>query len=511
MKLGTKLFLLMLLGLMTGNLQANGIVVKHVILREGVAGSHGLVEFNLSWENSWRNDLSGPGKAAPFNYDAAWVFVKFSTDGGTTWRHATLSSKSSSHSVLHDNGVAAKLKAASDGKGVFVFRAYNGAGTNNWEKVQVQWNYAKDGVAGLTGSTIANVLALEMVFIPSGSFFTGEGQPNPVNGQFEDGDSGKPFEIEDEEDINLGGGKKGSLGNNNAQGMAQADDFNDQSKKKLSEKFPKGFSAFFIMKQEVTQGQYADFLNLLTSAQAQQRAVSGAANYTSFRGTIGGSYPVFSATAPDRACNFMSWPDGAAYADWAGLRPMTELEFEKAGRGDQAAVSGEFAWGNTTITKQTGHSGADGSGSETASPASANANFDSGINGPVRAGIFAAASAGNRAQAGASFYGVMELSGNVFERVVTLGNEAGRSFTGSHGDGELTNASGFYGNATNKDWPGINTLSSRGVTGAKGSGLRGGAWKDAAALLRLADRTHAAVSDDQRVNHYGFRGVRTSP
>jgi formylglycine-generating enzyme required for sulfatase activity len=350
-----------------------------------------------------------------------------------------------------------------------------------------------------------------MVFIPSEEFLAGDLHPQVVNGQFEDGDSGKPFEVDSEGKITLGGGKKGSLGNNNAQGMLHEDDFNDHTKQNLPAKFPKGFASFYMMKHEITQGQYADFLNLLTSAAAQQRTMTGANDYAAFRGTITGSHPVFSATAPDRACNFLSWTDGAAYADWAGLRPMTELEFEKAARGDRAAVTGEYVWGNTVITRQTGHNGSDGSGSETATPSGANANFDAGINGPARAGIFAAASGADRAQAGASFYGVMELSGNVFERIVTVANDAGRRFTGTHGDGELSSAQGFEGNATNKDWPGINAESTRGVTGAKGSGLRGGAWKDAASLLRLADRTNAATTDDQRANHYGFRCVRTAP
>jgi len=35
-----------------------------------------LVEFDISWENSWRDDLPGTGQAAPYNWDAAWVFVK---------------------------------------------------------------------------------------------------------------------------------------------------------------------------------------------------------------------------------------------------------------------------------------------------------------------------------------------------------------------------------------------------------------------------------------------------
>jgi len=43
--------------------------------------------------------------------------------------------------------------------------------------------------------------------------------------------------------------------------------------------------------------------------------------------------PVFTARLPDRPCGWIGWVDGFAYAVWAGLRPMTELEYEKARRG----------------------------------------------------------------------------------------------------------------------------------------------------------------------------------
>ena len=159
--------------------------------------------------------------------------------------------------------------------------------------------------------------------------------------------------------------------------------------------------------------------------------------------------------------------DGAAYADWAGLRPMTELEFEKACRGNQTPVPDEFAWGTTSITAATGISN-DGAANEVPSNAGANCavGFGAGINGPLRVGSFATSSS-TREQAGASFYGIMELSGNLWERPVTIGNVGGRLFTGTLGDGSLSAA----GNATNGDWPGINAGE---VTGASGSGFRGG-------------------------------------
>jgi hypothetical protein len=151
--------------------RANNLAVVHVGLTGEAPGSHVLVKFDVSWENSWRNDLTGVGQGAPFNYDAVWAFVKFSTDGGASWSHATLSTVSGDHSVSNDNGVAAVIQAAPDGKGIFIHRANNGNGANDWQGVRLRWNYASDGVAQITSATIVNVVALEMVYIPPGSFF----------------------------------------------------------------------------------------------------------------------------------------------------------------------------------------------------------------------------------------------------------------------------------------------------------------------------------------------------
>lgn len=35
---------------------------------------------------------------------------------------------------------------------------------------------------------------------------------------------------------------------------------------------------------------------------------------------------------------------GLAFADWAGLRPMPELEYAKAARGPQAPIGTEYPW-----------------------------------------------------------------------------------------------------------------------------------------------------------------------
>ena len=101
------------------------------------------------------------------------------------------------------------------------------------------------------------------------------------------------------------------------------------------------------MKYEISQEQYADFLNKLLSIQAANRYPSA----TTYRYTVTGSYPNIAANVPNRACNFLNWADALAYADWAGLRPMTELEYEKACRGtNMYPVFDEYPWGNTSLT-----------------------------------------------------------------------------------------------------------------------------------------------------------------
>ena len=51
-------------------------------------------------------------------------------------------------------------------------------------------------------------------------------------------------------------------------------------------------------------------------------------------------------------------------------------------------------------------------------------------------------------------------------------------YKGSHGDGYLTTLSAYEGNATNIDWPGINSINSRGVTNILKMVLRGGSLWD---------------------------------
>lgn len=132
-------------------------------------------------------------------------------------------------------------------------------------------------------------------------------------------------------------------------------------------------------------------------------------------------------------------------------------------------------------------------------------------------GIFAAnANNSGRITSGATYYGIMEMSGNVLERSVTLANVAGRSYTGLHGNGSL-----FTDGSADVDfWPGINGNSDPnsvntafggtiGVTDAAGSGFRGGSVNQGN-QARVADRGGANFAANFRANNYGYRGVRSA-
>ena len=211
--------------------------------------------------------------------------------------------------------------------------------------------------------------------------------------------------------------------------------------------FPKGFNAFYCMKYEVSQEQYVAFFNTLTDAQKIARDPTDADNKNSDDEFIGNSISWESGNAITntgaRPINYVNWGDVNAYLDWAGLRLMSELEYVKACRGTLPAVADEFAWGNSNIHSVNYTIVSDGTTNENISnPAQGigNAAYQGAATSkPLRCGIFASSAINkNREETGGSYYGIMELTGNVYERAITVGNSTGRAFNGLHGDGTLT-------------------------------------------------------------------------
>jgi hypothetical protein len=281
--------------------------------------------------------------------------------------------------------------------------------------------------------------------------------------------------------------------------------------------FPKGVNEFWYMKYGLNSQQYVDFLNTLTRKQQQAHVRSDIStdvitnNFVmtntineKFRSSVvcvrkgnGTTEPVrFYTYAPARACNAIAWRDVAGYAAWAGLRPVTDFEFEKACRGPLPAVAWECAWGSNEIGRVETFDGADGSGLEKKVPQTGlvNACYNSGIapfeeaagkkdpdnpawEGPVTCGLFSFTrheGIPKRLNDGAGYYGNTELSGNLWEPVVTFGHPAGRAFRPIRGAGMLDE----NGLAQVETWPD--------QSGA-GAGARGGVY-------RSPDATYLAVA-----------------
>ena len=455
----------------TGSANANNILVSNATISGQNTTNHtALINFGVSWENSWRTSTNEN------NYDGAWIFIKYRKNGTTDWRHASINVTGNTPSA------GAAITVTADGKGAFVYRSANGIGNVNFAANTLQWNYGVDGI--LDNETVEIlVYGLEMVYIPSGSYQLGSG--GAESNAFTDGSSALPYLVNSNNAINLGT----TAGTLNPNGLGAASGT-------IPANFPKGFNAFWIMKYECSQQQYADFLNNLDLARA---------NINKTPSIFSGTHPALVAPQPERAIGEIGMNRLAAFADWSGLRPYSELEFEKASRGfNTPAVPNEYAWGNTTLVAVTSILN-DGADDEIVStPVSANANVTNNLPGnrPVRTGIFARSSGSDRTLSGATYYGVMNMSDNISETVISMVNAQGKAVDATvHGDGFL----GGDGRTDIAAWQPFQAF-----------GVRGSAYNGALTNARVSDRANANLfagiyGSDTNQPNFGIRLARTAP
>ena len=267
----------------------------------------------------------------------------------------------------------------------------------------------------------------------------------------------------DSEEISLGG----------IRGLAADKDGEDWPIGVLPASYPNGYGAFYVMKYEISQEQYVKFLQLLPPEGQRARTIGADLDQLNdFEYVFGGNRTQPSARngivlssrnqTKDTAsfacnlnledggigadkdgmslgCNYLSAADMLAYASWLGLRPMSELEYERMSRPAYPYIPSpnEGAWGESPIYAPPVGLLDEGKNSERFS--SGNANYGNTLVGPTRVGSFASSGA-KRIESGASFWGVMDLSGNLNE-IYYSANAEGRKFNGSlsinHGNGIL--------------------------------------------------------------------------
>ncbi len=456
-----------------------------------------IIEFTLSWDNSWM--VNG----VPKNHDAVWIFIKFRECGVTTndWSHALLSTNMAEHSFGPDITYATPVlttnrfgTGSGNNTGIMIRRNTIGTGNIVNQTIRLKIVGSSNGVVFDPATDYdIKVFGIEMVFIPEGSFYAGDGFSTYALWQI-GSNPAQPHLIQSEASFSTY-------------------DYTTSYQHTLSDSFPKGFASFYIMKYEITHGQYVDFLNTITSSQQINRAYI----FNYYRHDIQYNGLQYFTNSADRVLNYMSFYDVMAYLDWAALRPISELEYEKACRGIVDFVQGEWAWGSGAAIDHKEIKLVTGATPGVEVPAdSSNAHIyvtqytisggqfttGGGIipnQGPVAAGIFARQThQQTRKGTGATYYGVMEMSGNVWEQCIQVNTNWPSNnpspYTGIWGDGQLTSL-GFH-NVIN--WPNAGYYI-----------LRGGAWTNNRDRARVSDRNRRAQTDySTRSYDAGGRGAR---
>lgn len=276
--------------------------------------------------------------------------------------------------------------------------------------------------------------------------------------------------------------------------------------------YPTGVRSFLTMKYELTQEQYISFLNTLPRSAQYERTIGGYLDklapgdyvfgenrdrashrngivlqersennglpYTFACDLNGDNLSNGADDGQALPCNYLTPADLLSYAEWSGLRPLSELEYEKMCRGYYPSLprGGEFAWEGNTRTLATG---IDAAGTERESVQGVRPNVNAGgkLDGPVRT---AALTEGDVRQAsGLSFWGVGGLSGNLAEIYCNAGSYGRQLDRNVLGTGEVLENGDCR--AAETAWP----------RETEAYGIRGGSYISPDPELAVSDRSYA--------------------
>ncbi|NLE65354.1 MAG: formylglycine-generating enzyme family protein [Elusimicrobia bacterium] len=497
---------------------ANNLDITNVRLGTREPSSKSLsVLFDVSWENSWRNKI---------NHDAVWMTVRLHDSRASLVekRLCQMKAVGINPSGVSTGSSSLEVEVPSDKTGAYLRKAANDAvGPVAVQNVMLTVNYESCGFSD-SDQVTASVLGVEMVFVPEGAFFAGDRGASTAAFRQGSVDS-DAWAISSESAIPVTGAVSDGYYYTSAGGT---DEYPTGTGFSVPAAFPKGHSPFYVMKYEITEGEWVAFINGIPASARSAHDLTDTTHKNSDsvidRNTIAcsGNPLVCTTQRPSRPVSYLGWKDLAAFLDWMALRPMTELEFEKAARGPFVPVKGAYAWGTTTISPASAISVGEEDGEEVVEDPGANANYGAAVftggdsvegpeysSGPLRGAIFST-DISDREVSGAGNYGSFEMSGNLKEWVVSVGSSDGLVFSGANGDGYLTTLSGFAGQANVSGWPGMDTDEARGITGVKGVGFRGGAWDDPSDRLRVSDRAEAVSPIPSAASSFGGRGVRTA-
>lgn len=447
---------------------ANNVQITDKVTVAGRLGTDTLMlSFPLKWDNSWRIGE---------NWDAVYIFLKYKrAEVNEPWRHLCIKDNGNRVDAGYSWSIA---RTDNYGVGMFVFRSSNGAGKASTMvrlKVDISQGdlqpYYKATYDDFKNGRIdISVAAIEMVFIPRGPYYLGDNfSANSFISQAKD-----PYLVTSEavQTVQTKAGTTESLG----------------MPAELKALYPKGYEGFYSMKYELSQEQYVYFLNKLPYSLQKQRVGNNLDKLSD------GDYVFGDKTRPDKrngiilerkseggspalfghnlnqddgvyngagdgktiACNFLTPEDANAYADWVGLRLMSEMEYEKACRmrNPQIMPSGyQYAWnGQTLVWPASGLvTGTEGTVREMTA-GDANANTLNKYNGPLRCGSFAREGTTFMSVTGATYWGCLDMTGNVSEMCYNVFE--GKGLIGVSGDGSLSSEVVSWTHDTTLVWDG---------------------------------------------------------
>lgn len=469
--------LLLLVLLLPTIAHASNLRVENVrLISRGETTGELYVLVDVAWDNAWRTDR---------NHDAAWVFFKYQFPNYNGVVHANLIPDD--HAIIdvpgHD-APPATIAVSADSTGLFVYPQENYRGDVRW-RIRVSLEPGQYERVRRQGPVL-EAFGVEMVYIPAGPFALGDPDPAALGfGAFYQSDaSGEPdglYRIASEAAIAVGP-QAGALY------YRRSNQYQGDQQGPIPAAFPKGHAAFYVMKYELTQGDYAAFLNTLRDEDTYERFSFGGRGYQDQRGSLRLEGHTYVADQPARPLNFGSWDDQLAWTDWAACRPMTEFEFTKAARGPETPVASGFPWGTNSRDALARVVGPDDDVIMT------NGWDESRLSDATRP-VF-----------GASYFWVMDLAGSVWERVITPTQPDGRTFTGTHGDGNVRDR----GRADNPDWP-------HDWAQQEGHGYRGGGFYDQGRTVHefnphspVAYRRFGGWAGSYPTRAYGYRCARTA-
>lgn len=467
---------------------ANNVRIKGEVKVQALNDSTALLTFPLSWEHSWREGE---------NWDAVWIFAKYKRKGvNEPWHHLYLKEKGHKavgggtlpamefipqytteywplrHDTLFLGRRYARPTTGVDRKvipGLFMCRKKPGTGDIDIPRVSLEWKF-KEGDLDLyyevtlddirQGKIEVSVQAIEMVYVPVGPFYLGD---RTSAYSFVNDAMDQAFYVSSDDEQTLY-----TMG-------ARANGTDWEKSWVVPSTYPLGYTGFYMMKYEVSQEQYVNFLNRLTLRDQKIRigedweklqpgdyvfggkkaepyhrnGIILVEKYTAldtpavFGYNLNSSNPRnYSDDGKSIPCNFLTPDDMLAYLDWAGLRPHSEAEYEKGCRQRNPGkfyADRSYAWSTPEISPLNWDLDVQNPNREDEQVIN-DKNANGPANGvkfpsPVRCGAFATATP-DMYKSGASQWGLMEMTGNLAE--IYYNADEGKDFRGDiYGDGNI--------------------------------------------------------------------------